>query len=647
MRFKLFILFLLVAGLFCDPAFATHIVGGEFTYRFISYNPGSNSITYNITLNIYEDCYTGDPNAIKDDNPAFLFFFTGAGTPVSFGSTKQYDSIYLASPAVNVPPNFSNACVKNPPPTCLKKATFTKNYTLPYSPLGYTVVYQRCCRNGSIINIANPGGVGASYTCKIPPVESSSHNNSAVFKNYPPQIICINNPLVYDHSATDIDGDSLSYEFCTAYTGGKPDDAKPQNAAPPPYQPVNYIGSYSALIPMRGSPIVKINPTTGMISGTPNILGRFVVAVCCHEWRNGVIINTVTREFQFVVTNCSKAVVANIPQFSDEFNTYIVQCKGYTVSFKNQSTGGFAYHWNFGTGNAADTSSDFEPTFTYPDSGVYVVSLLVNKGTTCPDSISRYVKVFPTFKANYSYDGLHCPNAEISFTDLSTSTYHAVTEWNWSFGDGAGSPDQNPKHAYTKGGTYPVVLISKSDLGCIDTMKKDVFIENFVPFAGNDTIIVKGESINFNATGGINYTWTPSTHLNNPNISNPTGYYPDTTRLDYMVHITSANQCEGDDTMNVWVVGQPSVFVPSAFTPNGDGINDELKPIGIGYKSVDYFRVFNRWGQVMYESDHFKVGWDGRFNGVLQQIGTYFWQLKVTDRFGKEEFYKGDATLIR
>ncbi len=638
-RFSIF-LFLLLTG-FCIKAVATHIVGGEMTYKCLGNN------VYQLRLDIYQDCLTGDPQAIAQDNPAYISIYYGDGTVYPFGN-RDYDSI-SASSLILVPPNFKNDCVKNPPATCLRKVSFIKNYTLPPSSTGYRIYYQRCCRNGSIVNIINPGAVGATYSCTIPPQLQATCNNGAVFKNYPPQIICINNPLVYDHSATDADGDSLSYEFCEAYIGGSPNDAKPIPTPPAPGDSVQYAPFFSSKKPMAGNPPIQIDAATGMISGTPNLAGRYVVTVCCHEWRNGVMINTVKREFQFVVTNCSKAVVADIPQHSTDFNTYVVECNSKTVHFDNNSSGGFSYSWNFGVAtDPADTSSQFEPTYTYPDTGVYYVTLVVNRGTTCPDSITRAVKIFPTYKADFSFDGLHCPGSPVQFTDLSEATYKPVTEWNWSFGDSTFSTDQNPVHIYDTGHAYNVTLISKSIKGCTDTITKQIDIEKFKPFAGNDTIIVKGEYINFKASGGVVYTWTPGTFLNNTNVNNPTGYYPDTGRISYVVHIISANNCEGNDTVNVQIVGQASVFVPSGFTPNGDGLNDILRPIGIGFRNVNYFRVFNRWGQQVYFSSRFKIGWDGNNEGGrAADVGTYFWVLSLTDRFGKEQLVKGDVTLIR
>lgn len=636
MRGKFSILIFLLLTAFCMKALATHIVGGEMTYKCIGTN------TYRIQLDIYQDCLTGDPQAISQDNPAYITIYTGDGIRYLF------DSIGAAG-RVTVPPNFKNDCVKNPPPTCLWKQTFIKSYVLPANSTGYRVYYQRCCRNGSIVNIINPGAVGATYSCTIPPQLQATCNNSAVFKNYPPQIICINNPLVYDHSATDADGDSLSYEFCEAYVGGSPNDAKPIPTPPGAGDSVQYAPFFSSKKPMGGNPLIQIDPASGMITGTPNIAGRYVVTVCCHEWRNGAIINTVKREFQFVVTNCSKAVVADIPQLSTDFNTYIVECTGKTVHFQNHSSGGFAYSWNFGVAtDPADTSSAFEPTYTYPDTGIYYVTLVVNRGSTCPDSITRMVKIFPTYKADFSFDGLHCPGTPIQFTDLSQATFKPVTQWSWTFGDGGTSADQNPLHVYDTGHVYNVTLISKSIKGCTDTVTKQLNIEKFRPFAGNDTIIVKGEYIDFKASGGVLYTWTPGTFLNSTTVNNPVGYYPDTGRISYVVHIVSANNCEGDDTVNVQIVGQPSVFVPSGFTPNGDGLNDILRPIGIGYRNVNYFRIFNRWGQQVYFSSRFKIGWDGNNEGGRPaDIGTYYWVLSLTDRFGKEQMVKGDVTLIR
>jgi len=622
-----------LAGLFlAGNALASHIAGGEIFYRCLG------STKYEITLNIYQDCLTGDITAIEQDTPAYIGVFS-----LDDGTGRVFDNVYPAS-VISVPGNFSNKCVNNPPDTCLTRVSFVLVVDMPTNNLGYRISYARCCRNASTENIRNPNTTGATFFTDIPPFTKAECNNSAVFKKYPPQIICINTPLYYDHSATDADGDSLSYEFCTGYTGGDLNSPKPYPTAGTPGQVV-YKSPFSATRPMTGNPAIRINPQTGIITGTPTLQGRFVVTVCCHEWRNGVMINTTRREFQFVVTNCSKAVSANIPQFSDEFNTYIVECQSNTVKFINKSTGGFSYNWYFGVPGA--TSTEFEPTYTYPDTGVYTVTLKVNEGSTCPDSISRDVKIFPTYNVDFDASGLPCPYVPQNFVDKSVATYGESVSWLWDFGDSNTATGREVAHAYTVGGFYNVTLAAQSTRGCVDTITKRIYVEPFVPFAGNDTIIVKGERIRFNAIGGDEYTWTPADGLVFPGSANPVGYYPDTGVYSYAVHIKTNTGCEGDDSINVLVVDNPYLYVPSGFTPNGDGRNDILRPIGVGYNQIRFFRVFNRWGELVYETNVFREGWDGIYKGQPAEIGTYFWVLQIVNRFGTEEMIKGDATLLR
>lgn len=643
MKVKFFIGWLLILMIgFFEPVQASHIIGGEFRYTCLNNQVETNFIRYNVQFTIYMDCKDGQPGAIQREDSGFFRIYNAR--------TKQAirDIGVFRDTKDIIPTEFSNICVNNPPVTCLLKNTYSFTITLPNDTSGYIIATNNCCRNESVENLINPGLTGASYYVNIP--GRPLCNNSAYFKNLPPQIICVNNPFIYDHSAIDPDGDSLSYAFGPAYNAKITTSGNQVYAefTPPPYNPVNYNFGYTAQKPIPGNPPFQINSTTGIISATPSLFGRYVVAVYCYEWRNGKLINTNVREFQFVITDCSKAVVANIPQYSDEFNTYIVECSSFTVFFENLSQGGNSYFWDFGVEEMDnDTSNEWEPTFNYPDTGTYVVKLVVNRGTTCPDSIVRFVKVFPFFEGDYSYNGLPCPNAPISFRDSSIGNSGAPNYWQWNFGDGSTSNEQNPIHYYREGGEYNVVLISKNQRGCSDTVTRQVDIERFRPFAGNDTVIVKGETMNFNAQGGSIYSWTPSTNLSDPFINNPAGYYPDTGHFEYNVYIRSAGGCEGNDSIKVWVVNQSSIFVPTAFSPNGDGRNETLRPLGVGYRTINYFRIYNRFGQQVFYTTKFNEGWDGRFKGVPQDVGTYFWVLSITNRFGKEELVKGDAILLR
>ena len=87
--------------------------------------------------------------------------------------------------------------------------------------------------------------------------------------------------------------------------------------------------------------------------------------------------------------------------------------------------------------------------------------------------------------------------------------------------------------------------------------------------------------------------------------------------------------------------------MPTAFTPNGDGRNDIFRPVAVGYKGFNYFRVFNRYGQLVYNSNVLESGWDGTFNNQKADLGTYYWEMSFIDRFGKVSTLKGDVTLLR
>lgn len=645
MNKRVYAILLFICLVISGDIFASHIVGGDFTYKHLGDTliGGIWHKKYKVTLYIYQDCITGVPEAIAQDDPAFFTVYESSIIPFRVDTNIFYDRTPGSGGAISVPANFSNDCVDNIPQLCLMRKRFEKTYYLPPSSVGYIVIYQRCCRNSSIANLVDPGDKGATYYCVIPP--TLVNNSSAVFKNYPPQIICQNNPLYYDHSATDADGDSLSYEFCAAEEGASGPDIKPKVATPPPFDTVDYFPPYTYNNAITGSPAIQIDPTTGIITGTPNRIGRYLVTVCCTEWRNGMIVNIMKREFQFVVTNCSKKVVADIPMFSNAPNTYIVNCKDNKVHFVNKSTGGFSYQWSFGAAGAG--SGAFEPDFNYPDTGTYVVKLVVNPGSTCPDSISRLVKIYPVFKSKFEDSGLYCPGSVIKFKDLTEATVKPITRWSWNFGDGGSSTEQNPLHAFKEGGTYNVMLSAENTKNCTDTTVNRVVVQDFAPYAGDDTIIVKGEYIQFDAKGGTNYKWTPADNLSATDISNPVGKYPDTGTYTYSLYVTSSYGCKGYDTINVRVVPKASFVVPTAFTPNGDGLNDFFRAKAVGYRQMKYFKVYNRFGEEVFFGKSLEVGWDGMFNNKPAEMGVYFWHLAYVDRYGNEGHLQGDVTLLR
>lgn len=196
------------------------------------------------------------------------------------------------------------------------------------------------------------------------------------------------------------------------------------------------------------------------------------------------------------------------------------------------------------------------------------------------------------------------------------------------------------------------VLSSFNTLGCpkpgYDTVLVRV-LPKIVPFVGNDTLVVVGQPVQLNAEGGTSYQWIPATGLNNPNIKNPIGTYgPEVDSIRYIVRVFNEAGCYDSASVKVTVFKTaPTVFVPSGFTPNGDGLNDEIRPIAVGIERILYFRIYNRWGQMVFHTTTNGAGWDGRISGTPQGSNVYVWMVSAVDYLGNNIFLKGTTTLIR
>ncbi len=478
---------------------AFHIVGGEMTYTC---NGGAD---YTVTLTVYRDCNCVD--CAFFDDPAYLFVFENDGDLV--------DKREIAFPgAENVAPP-TDICLETLPDVCVEKAVYIDNVSLPNNGIGYTLVYQRYSRNSSIINIWDPQETGSSYIAEVPPVDLAVCNNSPTFNSFPPIVICGNAPLAIDQSATDMDGDSLVYELCSPLIGGSETCPQPGNADnpgcseitnPPPYNIVSWKSSYSGEFPLGGSPPVSIDPITGYLYGTPTELGQYVVGICVSEYRNGELINTLRRDFQFNVADCQVVLAAVESDSVTAAGDYVITDCGedFTVDFVNISSGAVYYDWDFGD---PTSTSDFSiltsPQYEYPDSGTYYVTLVADSGLgDCADTATIIVNVYPTLSNDFSYVA-DCANDPVTFTDLSQSTYGEIDSWRWDFGDGNTSSEQNPIHIYGQGGDQTVSLSTTTTLGCALTTSADIWV-NPVPAASFEaSILCPGVPVEFNNTTTI------------------------------------------------------------------------------------------------------------------------------------------------
>jgi gliding motility-associated-like protein len=146
---------------------------------------------------------------------------------------------------------------------------------------------------------------------------------------------------------------------------------------------------------------------------------------------------------------------------------------------------------------------------------------------------------------------------------------------------------------------------------------------------------------------GVSTVWKPSIYLDDPVTPKP--FFNVTTEVNqlYTIDIRTAAGCLTTDTQLVKSVKEVKIYVPNAFTPNNNGLNDLLRPLLLGVKEIKYFRIYNRWGQLVYDMKTADRGWNGAFKGIHQPTGTFVWIVQGLGLDNKIYTQKGTTTLIR
>jgi gliding motility-associated-like protein len=206
----------------------------------------------------------------------------------------------------------------------------------------------------------------------------------------------------------------------------------------------------------------------------------------------------------------------------------------------------------------------------------------------------------------------------------------------------------NPKVIGLSSATQFKVVVSDT-LGCIKTSIDSVIVSVdaiFQAYAGRDTSVVINEPVALNGTGGVTYLWQPATWLSNPTIANPIATPKE--NITYQLTAISKGGCKAMDEIqiNVYKIA-PGFYVPSGFTPNNDGNNDVIRPILMGMRSLKLFRIYNRWGQLLFTTSEKGKGWDGTFKGSQQDPGTFVWMAEGVTYLGENLKKQGTVVLLR
>ncbi len=438
---------------FLGNASATHIVGGELYYKYLGND------LYQIRLTVYRDCWNGVP---PFDNPASVGVFDA-------NNVLLQQLLLFVNDSATVPPTINSPCFIPPVDVCYRVANYYTTVNLPPRPGGYQLAYQRCCRNQTILNIISPLSTGATFYANIP--GSPSDNSNPVFTQLPPPFICAGVDFIFDHSATDNEGDSLVYELCVPFDGANQNIPQPQPPFNPPYGNILWQPPFNINNLLGGTPMV-IDPQTGLLTATPNTIGQFVIGICVNEYRNGVLLSKSRRDYQINVVACPTLVVAAL-------QTPVLTCGSNTVQFINNSFGAGSYSWNFGDPTTtSDTSVSKNPSYTYPDTGTYAVTLIAYSGFNpgCADTTIGEVTILPDYVPVFTYSLQPCSYI-VAFDDTSNLDSGPTSQWLWNFGDGTTDTIRDPVHTFPGPGTYTVILQAQSDRGCKKTVTQTLTIQ--------------------------------------------------------------------------------------------------------------------------------------------------------------------------
>lgn len=250
--------------------------------------------------------------------------------------------------------------------------------------------------------------------------------------------------------------------------------------------------------------------------------------------------------------------------------------------------------------------------------------------------------------ANAGADVTICPAESTTLTGTATNTSGTVN-YLWSPATFLNRVDSNVVIASPPNGSSTTYTLTVTDnYGCNFTVTDAVVVTvrpRVNAFAGNDTIAATGLPHQLFGSGGSQYLWSPAAPLNNASSANPIATLNADTRFTLIVQDVIG--CFGYDTVFIKVYDGPAYYVPTAFTPNGDGRNDIFRAVPSGVVSTEYFRVFDRWGKLVFETSKWLKGWDGTYQGRPQAGGAYVWIIKGRDKDGKTIERKGTVILIR
>lgn len=310
------------------------------------------------------------------------------------------------------------------------------------------------------------------------------------------------------------------------------------------------------------------------------------------------------------------------------------------------ASGGDTYRWFLEGVQIPGTASQLAISQT----GNYTATIVSAQGCSAPATGTVAITRLQAPLAQFSFSN-YCINQPVQFTNQSTINNSGTVSYQWSDNNAHSSTATSPVFTYGQTGAFDVKLkvIPQACPAIADSVIKTITIVTAVPGIRLPTVDASKNTLtqlHARTQNGATYSWVPGNYLTSPFIADPQVF----TRVqqEYKILVTAPGGCITTDTLLVRVQAASAIYVPNVFTPNGDGQNDLLLPTTVAtIKALRFFRVFNRWGKMLFETTQKDKGWDGRYNGQLQPLDTYTWVIEGVDENGTIIKKQGSVTLLR
>jgi gliding motility-associated-like protein len=339
--------------------------------------------------------------------------------------------------------------------------------------------------------------------------------------------------------------------------------------------------------------------------------------------------------------NRDSVKVRVVNQVSLQSMSDTIICSGDTIQLRIVSDG-LNYLWT--PANQLVNATAKDPVAITPATTTYQVTATIGG---CAVNAMIMVTAIPYPVANAGADTIICyqTSALLQATTDGTS-------WQWTPASSLSDPIILNPVASPDNTIYYFFTAYDNTRGCPKPGRDTVLVKvlpKVKAFAGRDTTVVVGQALQLSASGGDSYIWTPANNLSAADMANPVAVFDEPSDgLQYKVNTFNIAGCTDSAFITIKVFATaPTVFVPTAFTPNNDGKNDILRPVAVGMQRIEYFNVYNRWGQLVFSSSINGAGWDGRIGGQVQASNVYIWMVKAIDYRGTFYFQKGMVTLIQ